>query len=60
MDDRRTLLGKMAIHKAAIDELVSQTRDRVSCSMILLRASPPGGFLGRKTQEPSPQENEAK
>lgn len=59
MDEgRRTAFSKMAIHKAAIDELVSRTRDRVRRTMILLRAPTTDVFLGRKTHEPSPEENE--
>lgn len=59
MDDRRTVLGKLAREKAAIDELVSQTRDVVGRSVNLLRTPTPDMFLGRKMQQPFPNEGDA-
>ena len=59
MDNRRTVLSRLARQKAVIDELISQTRDRVRCTMALLRAPAPDIFLGRKRQEPLSEENDS-
>ncbi len=59
MDERRTVLGKMAFQNAAIEKLVSETRDLVTRTMILLHAPAPDLFLGRQTQGPPNRKDQA-